>query len=875
MSLPSINLDDRSFDDLVEEARRLIAQTCPEWTDLSPGDPGMTLVEVLAHLTEIMLYRLNRVPEKNFIAFLGLIGVKLHPPSAAETRLCFRVRRPAARNIEIPRGTRVTSARAGAGSEPAVFATAEPVTISTNGIEACVPAYHCEMVEGELVGKGTGGPGLTVRVHRPPIIARTRSTNNLDLVVGVESAVEAEVGIRALNHEGKSYRVWREVEDFAQPGDDRYVYVADRLAGTITFAPALRMEQDGQLDEGPTALGEIPPAEKEIRVWYWRGGGAEGNVAAETLTVLKDAVPGIAEVTNPTPAAGGRAAESLDNALARGPQEIHSLRRAVTARDFELVAIRSSGAVDRAHAFTKAGLWHHALPGTVEVILVPYVPETDYGDGPVTRAMLEAHRDDAALDRIRQALETRRPLGTTSLVSWARYKPVQVVARVVVYREEDLGALKARILKRLYAFLNPLSRSPDAPGWSFGEALNAWHIYKIIGTEPGVKNIEPIRFRVGDVPQENVSCLSADAYQEHTWYASAKDTVYRSMNDGDGWEPVGRFENETLVRVKAFPREAAGSAPVSGLVAALTRLETGAARIYLSRDCGESWECLQQTKFGVADLAWLLREREPALVLASEKGLFEIAARENADPRQLVVDPADQDLGFYAVAVSADEVRGQPAIAVAARGEQGVFLAADGMTFQRVGLSGELVRVLEVQHRGPHRYLWAGIAAPGTDPGKGCFRLRITAEGAAPGGWSSFAGGWSDSNAGSCLALAFQESLVLAGTRNRGVLLLDTDLSGRLRRPAGSAAAWALPSVDCGLPLRELGRLQPVPVVASDPNGRIVLAGGRQGIYRSRDHGVGYLHCSRSEYGEGVTLPPTWLLCSEEHDITVVSEDEG
>jgi len=866
MSLPSINLDDRSFADLVKQARGLIAQTCPEWRDLSPGDPGMTMVEVFAHLTEVMLYRLNRVPEKNFIAFLGLIGVKLHPPCAAEASLCFKIRRPAPRPIEIPRGTRVTTARAGAGSEPPVFATAQPLTIAPGETEGRVAAYHCEMVEGERVGKGTGRPGLTVQVRRPPIVARTRSSDNLDLVVGVEAAADTEVGVRALHHEGKTYRIWREVEDFTHLGEDRYVFVADRLAGTITFAPALRMERDGQLDDNPRALAEIPPADKAIRVWYWRGGGAEGNVAAETLTVLKDAVPGVAEVANPAAAAGGRPAETLENALARGPQEIHSLRRAVTARDFELVAIRSSGAVDRAHAFTKAGLWHHALPGTVEVILVPHVPDTAYGEGPVTRAMLEAHEDDSALERIKQALDARRPLGTTCLVSWAHYKPVQVLARIVAYREEDPGALKARILKRLYGFLNPLPQSPEAGGWSFGAALNAWHVYKIIGAEPGVKNIEPLRFRVEDVPREDVGFLSADAYQDRTWYASTADTVYRSMNDGDGWEPVIRFPGETLVRIKAFPRESGASAKVSGLVAALTRLEAGAARLYLSRDCGESWEFLQQTRFGVADVAWLLRDRSPALLLASEKGLFEIAARQNADPRQLVVDPADQDLGFYAVAVSADEVRGQPAIAVAARGERGVFLAADGMSFKPVGLSGELVRILQVQHRGPHRYLWAGIAAPGTDPGKGCFRLRITAEGAAPGGWSAFAGAWAEAKAGSCLSLVFQNSLVLAGTRNRGVLRLDTD---------EAVASWAAPNVDCGLPLRELGRLQPVPVIASDPSGRMVLAGGRQGIYRSSDQGLSYRHCSGSEFGEGVTLPPTWLLCSQEHDIIVVSEDEG
>ena len=85
MSLPLIpDLDDRTFDDLMAVARRRIAQTTNnEWTDLSPGDPGMVLLELFAFLTETMIYRLNRLPEKVYVALLNLLGVTLRSPSAA------------------------------------------------------------------------------------------------------------------------------------------------------------------------------------------------------------------------------------------------------------------------------------------------------------------------------------------------------------------------------------------------------------------------------------------------------------------------------------------------------------------------------------------------------------------------------------------------------------------------------------------------------------------------------------------------------------------------------------------------------------------------------------------------------------------------
>ncbi len=108
MPLPIPNLDDRTFDELLEEARRRIRQSCPDWEDLSPNDPGMVLVELFAHLTEAMIYRLNRVPQKVYAEFLNLIGVQRTPPAAAGVTLQFTRREPLDDAQVVPRGTRVT-----------------------------------------------------------------------------------------------------------------------------------------------------------------------------------------------------------------------------------------------------------------------------------------------------------------------------------------------------------------------------------------------------------------------------------------------------------------------------------------------------------------------------------------------------------------------------------------------------------------------------------------------------------------------------------------------------------------------------------------------------------------------------------------------
>lgn len=89
MPLDTPNLDDRRFQDLVDEARRLIPHYSPRWTDHNLSDPGITLLELVATLVDTMIYRLNRVPDKNYITFMELMGVRLQPPTTARARITF------------------------------------------------------------------------------------------------------------------------------------------------------------------------------------------------------------------------------------------------------------------------------------------------------------------------------------------------------------------------------------------------------------------------------------------------------------------------------------------------------------------------------------------------------------------------------------------------------------------------------------------------------------------------------------------------------------------------------------------------------------------------------------------------------------------
>jgi predicted phage baseplate assembly protein len=128
MALPVPNLDDRRFQDLVDEAKRLVQQRCPEWTDHNVSDPGVTLIETFAWMTDQLIYRLNRVPERNYIKFLELIGVTLFPPTAARSDVTFWLTGPQPDVVTIPSATQVATVRT-ESEEAIVFATTEDLAI--------------------------------------------------------------------------------------------------------------------------------------------------------------------------------------------------------------------------------------------------------------------------------------------------------------------------------------------------------------------------------------------------------------------------------------------------------------------------------------------------------------------------------------------------------------------------------------------------------------------------------------------------------------------------------------------------------------------------------------------------------------------------
>ncbi|WP_035858030.1 putative baseplate assembly protein [Cryptosporangium arvum] len=218
MALPAPNLDDRHFQQFVDEAKRYIQRTSPEWTDHNVSDPGITLIEAVAHMVDQLVYRLNRVPEKNHLAFLDLLGVRLFPPSAAAADVTFWLSAPQTEPVVLPAGTEVATQRTET-DEAVVFATGSALTIPNASLERVIRQVRGGDAEDrtrELLGDGDIAVfGDPIQPGDVVLFALSAAVPSCTVVLELESRVDG-VGVDPrqppLRWEAWTPRGWRACE---------------------------------------------------------------------------------------------------------------------------------------------------------------------------------------------------------------------------------------------------------------------------------------------------------------------------------------------------------------------------------------------------------------------------------------------------------------------------------------------------------------------------------------------------------------------------------------------------------------------------------------------------------------------------------------
>jgi hypothetical protein len=199
----NIKLDDRSYDEIKDEVIAKISSHCPEWSNHNPSDPGITLVELFAYMTEMTQFRLNQVPQKNYLAFLDLLGIKQRLSIPARSRACFdlsigyEMDKASKTTVLVPQRTEMTTS----GDEenrPLIFETNNAINISnTKLLNLYSKSYDKARSKSNIIDYT---PNLETLVPFAPFSKDGRSENKIEIYFNSDtfSVLKDEVNMTIL-----------------------------------------------------------------------------------------------------------------------------------------------------------------------------------------------------------------------------------------------------------------------------------------------------------------------------------------------------------------------------------------------------------------------------------------------------------------------------------------------------------------------------------------------------------------------------------------------------------------------------------------------------------------------------------------------------
>lgn len=315
------NLDytNYDFDSLRQRLISLIKSVFPDWDDFETAAFGNLLLEMYAFVGDVLGFyqdaqaresRLSTATQrKNVIILARMLGYRMRGATAARTHVVFSLDKPAVADVPIPAGTVVRTKEV---TTPVRFQLLNAATIPAGATSVDVLAEHSESSPGSQFFDATGAAWQELQLDRGPYLDGS-------LVIGTPQGA------------------WQEVESFlgSSATDKHFTVTVDQNdLATVTFG------------DGNTGMLPSTP----IEVTYKTGGGTEGNVEPNTLTVLEGNLGDIhgtivkLNVTNPLGVTlKGQDRETIAHAKEQAPRQLRALSRCVAREDFETAALTVPG----------------------------------------------------------------------------------------------------------------------------------------------------------------------------------------------------------------------------------------------------------------------------------------------------------------------------------------------------------------------------------------------------------------------------------------------------------------------------------------------------------------------------------------------------
>jgi predicted phage baseplate assembly protein len=310
----------------------------------------------------------------------------------------------------------------------------------------------------EPVGNGDGG-SRSFRLRRTPVVAGS-------VRIEVDAPVEADVfGVDTPSPTAPGSREWEPVESLSEAGPTAHVFTVDAASGVLRF--------------GDGAHGAaVPTGFRNVRATGYRaGGGPEGNVPADSSLTPQDTIPFLTSATNPVAASGGANAEEQPRLLATGPRTLRCRRRAVTAVDYEALALAAPvAALGQARAFSGVDVDGTPRPGQVTLVVVAAPPDPP-------------QPNDGVLDAVARHLVVHAmPAGIRLVVRAPRLVAMRVEADVTIDAGADQGTVLREASDRLDRLLDP-SGTESAVGWPLGKTVAHRAVVNRLAAVDGISGV--------------------------------------------------------------------------------------------------------------------------------------------------------------------------------------------------------------------------------------------------------------------------------------------------------------------------------------------------------------------------------------------------
>lgn len=404
-------------------------------------------------------------------------------------------------------GTRAVKAKIGDTTVPLYWirarlsaATFEKAPQIESILTNTITATQALTVRGEILGSTDGRPGQSFKLANAPVVVRERpdsaksSTGNVTIT-----------SLRLEIDEGRGFEVWQEIDDFhaSKPGDQHYKL--NHNTGEIVF---------GDGEHGRIPVANFTPDPNVIAREYRFGGGKAGNVAAGTVTSMQTTVESVAGVTNLRGGYGGSEEETLADAKLRAPLALKSKDRAVTAEDFEYLAMATPGArLQRAKALP---LIHPrfgsvTVPGVVTVVIVPDGDAPNPMPNETTRLLVCKH------------LNLHRLLTSEVYVIAPTYRLVRIEADVIADTGSDLAEVKHGIEAAVTTYFHPLTGGNDGQGWPFGGTIFYSDVYRVLLKVPGVLRLRDNQLVIWLDGERQTFCRDVEIGQGQLVYNDGHD----------------------------------------------------------------------------------------------------------------------------------------------------------------------------------------------------------------------------------------------------------------------------------------------------------------------------------------------------------------